>query len=451
MKINQIKQKIYKSLKIILSNESWLAFTLIGITFIFRLLVAMITFSEDNINSWADSKEYLWFAQQFAKGNFNPHWEVENHGLEVAPFIPSLITIFILLFDSPLWPFFIYNCIITSILVYVLYALGKHIFNSSVGFLISIWAMFYTDYFRFNIQLLKEPTVYLFLPLTILLMVLSVKNRERILYLVMSSVTFSILIHTDVRFLFFTPLFLMLFIIVKNTSLINRMKSILIWFVLCALFASPMIIRNYKVYGEIVLISPQTIQITKKFWKSNLDYYTLSLKDQVIHKQMLHEAKTLDPAFYEEKFYKFRFNEAIKDKDGKPPYRYGHYEKYLMAFIHYWQPVYFSSSYLFDGFRYQKWSIRHNISSLLFYGIFLPFYILGIVMVIRNKNNFGIFIASIPLAHCAMHVYVTLALERYRSSINFCIVLIALAYLVSQFEKLHKKNNSNFLQNSKKT
>ena len=73
---------------------------------------------------------------------------------------------------------------------------------------------------------------------------------------------------------------------------------------------------------------------------------------------MLHEDKTLDPAFYEENFYKFRFNEAIKDKDGKPPYRYGHYEKYLMAFIHYWQPVYFSSSYLFDGFRYQKWSIR---------------------------------------------------------------------------------------------
>ena len=96
-----------------------------------------------------------------------------------------------------------------------MYALGKHIFNSSVGYLISIWAMFYTDYFRFNIQLLKEPTVYLFLPLTILLMVLSVKNRERILYVVMSSVTFSILIHTDERFLFFTPLFLMLFIIVK--------------------------------------------------------------------------------------------------------------------------------------------------------------------------------------------------------------------------------------------
>ena len=430
-------------------NERNILLVLVLITFIFRLLVAITTFSENNIDSWADSKEYLWFAQQFAKGNFNPHWEIENHGLEVAPFIPSLITIFILLFDSPFWPFFIYNCIITSILVYVLYALGKHIFNSSVGYLISIWAMFYTDYFRFNIQLLKEPTVYLFLPLTILLMVLSVKNRERILYVVMSSVTFSILIHTDERFLFFTPLFLMLFIIVKNTSLINRMKSILIWFVLCALFASPMIIRNYKVYGEIVLISPQTIQITKKFWKSNLDYYTLSLKDQVIHKQMYYEDKFLDPELYEEKFYNFRSNEAIKDEGGKLPYKYGYYEKYLKAFIHYWQPVYFSSSYLFDGFRYQKWSIRHNVSSLLFYGIFLPFYFLGIVMVFKEKNKLGIFLASIPIMHCAMHVYITLALERYRSPINFCIVMIALAYLVRLSERFPSKNITKFVQKSK--
>ena len=227
------------------------------------------------------------------------------------------------------------------------------------------------------------------------------------------------------------------------------MKSILIWFVLCALFASPMIIRNYKVYGEIVLISPQTIQITKKFWKSNLDYYTLSLKDQVIHKQMYYEDKFLDPELYEEKFYNFRSNEAIKDEGGKLPYKYGYYEKYLKAFIHYWQPVYFSSSYLFDGFRYQKWSIRHNVSSLLFYGIFLPFYFLGIVMVFKEKNKLGIFLASIPIMHCAMHVYITLALERYRSPINFCIVMIALAYLVRLSERFPSKNITKFVQKSK--
>ena len=442
--------KIKKLFDKLQSNEKIAILSLVAITFIFRIIIALISFSENDINSWADSKEYLWFAQQFVNGNFNPHWEVENHGLEVAPFVPSLIAIFIFLFDSPYWPFFVYNCIITSILVSVLYALGKHIFNSYVGYLIALWALFYTDYFRFNIQLLKEPTVYLFLPLTVLLIILSIKYRARIIYVIMSSITFSVLIHTDERYLFVAPLFLILFIITKNISLIKRIKSSLLWLICCTILALPMMIRNYIVYDEIVLISPQTIQITNKFWKSNIKHYTLSFKDQVIHKQMLHEDKTLEPDSYEENFYKLRFNEAIKDKDGKLPYRYGHYEKYLMAFIHYWQPVYFSSSYLFDGFRYQKWSIRHNISSLLFYGMFLPFYILGIVMVIRNRNNFGIFIAFIPIAHCAMHVYVTLALERYRSPINFCVVLIAIAYLVNIFEKYHLKNHTNTVENDKK-
>ena len=214
-------KKLFDKLK---SNEKIAILLLVAITFIFRIIIALISFSENDINSWADSKEYLWFAQQFVNGNFNPHWEVENHGLEVAPFVPSLIAIFIFLFDSPYWPFFVYNCIITSILIYVLYALGKHIFNSYVGYLIALWAMFYTDYFRFNIQLLKEPTVYLFLTLTVLLIILSIKYRERIIYVTMSSITFSVLIHTDERYLFVAPLFLILFIIIKNISLIKRIK-----------------------------------------------------------------------------------------------------------------------------------------------------------------------------------------------------------------------------------
>ena len=313
-------KKLFDKIK---TNEKNAILVLVAITFIFRIIIALISFSEDDINSWADSREYLWFGQQFANGNFNPHWEVENHGLEVAPFVPSLVAIFILLFDSPYWPFFFYNCLITSIVVYVLYLLGKNIFNTYVGYLIALWAMFYTDYFRFNIQLLKEPTVYLFLPLTVLLTILSIKNRERIIYVIMSSITFSVLIHTDERYLFVAPLFLILFIIIKNISLIKRIKSSLIWLIFCIILALPMIIRNYKVYDEIVLISPQTIQITNKLWKSKIEYYTLSLKDQVIQKQMMHENKTLDPNSYEEEFYKFRFNEAIKEKDSKLPYKYG--------------------------------------------------------------------------------------------------------------------------------
>ena len=60
-----------------------------------------------------------------------------------------------------------------------------HISNPDYVGYISIGAdLFYTDYFRFNIQLLKEPTVYLLLPLTLLLIILSIKYRERIIYVI---------------------------------------------------------------------------------------------------------------------------------------------------------------------------------------------------------------------------------------------------------------------------
>ena len=141
--------------KIINYNELTIFIVLIVSTFILRILVAMLTFSEYQIDSWADSREFLWFGYQFSLGNFNPHCEVEDHGLVVGPFVPLLIAIFVNIFDSPLWPFFTYNCLSTSILVYILYLIGKNIFNKRVGLLIAIWAIFYPDFYRYNIQILN--------------------------------------------------------------------------------------------------------------------------------------------------------------------------------------------------------------------------------------------------------------------------------------------------------
>ena len=90
MKINYTNQKIKKFIHAIQYNELKFAISLIGICFSLRLLAAIFLFSENQIDSWADSKEYLWFGEQFALGNFNPYWDVENHGLIVGPYVPIL-------------------------------------------------------------------------------------------------------------------------------------------------------------------------------------------------------------------------------------------------------------------------------------------------------------------------------------------------------------------------
>ena len=439
MKINYTNQKIKKFIHAIQYNELKFAISLIGICFSLRLLAAIFLFSENQIDSWADSKEYLWFGEQFALGNFNPYWDVENHGLIVGPYVPILIAFFIKLFGSPLWPFFIYNCLITSFLTYVIYLLGKNIFNRKVGLLSALWSIFYTDFFRFNIQLLKEPTIYFFLPLTILLVVLSIRNKNKIIFLFGSSTAFSISMHADPRYFFFIPVILIPYLFI-NWTLIERLKTISLWMAFCLFFSMPMLIRNYNVYGEIIFISPQTISITNKLWKSNVEPYNKSFNQRLLDSAMSNFEND-NQSSAEEKYFNSRFENALKQSggEGRKPYRYGKYEKYFMAMKHYWQATYFTPNYLYRGFRYQKWSLKHNFSSLVFYGIFLPFYLFGFFLTIRNKNLIAIYIAIIPLFHSFMHTFALLPLERYRSHINFCIIIIGFWVIDLLYKNFTKK------------
>ena len=78
----------------------------------------------------------------------------------------------------------------------------------------------------------------------------------------------------------------------------------------------------------------------------------------------------------------------------------------------------------------------------MFYGIYLPFYFIGIYFLTKKRNLFGIYLAIIPLFHCVMHVYAILPLERYRSHINFCIILIGIwtiIYLLENYRLNRKK------------
>jgi hypothetical protein len=445
MKINHIKQKIEKAIHAIQYNELKFAFSLIGICFILRIAVALLTFSEDQVGSWADSKEFLWFGEQFSLGNFNPHWDVENHGLEVGPFIPLLIAVFIKLFPSPMWPFFVYNCLVTSIIPLVLYLIGKNIFNRKVGLFSAFWSIFSTDFFRYNIQFLKEPTVYLFFPLAVLFIILSIKNKNRIIYIFGSSTAFSILMHADPRYFFIFPILLIPYLFI-NWTFFQRIKKIFLWIIICIIFSTPMLIRNYNVYGEIIFISPQTIAITNILWESNIEPYNQSFNQQRLDKAVgFFDSDKFKTA--EEKYYENRLENALIESGGKGrvPYKYGNYEKYFMTFQHYWQPIFFFPNYLYYGFRYQKWSIKHNISSMMFYGIYLPFYFIGIYFLSKKRNLFGIYLAIIPLFHCVMHVYASLGLERYRSHINFCIILIAF-WTIIQFFSYYRLNNKTISQ-----
>lgn len=395
-----------KLLKYMENNEKCMLLLLVFFTLILRLIFTIVLF----LKTGATETQYLYWGEQFAQGNW-----VEPKGLTsgmiVAPYISLLLTLFIKLFSEPILPFYIYNVILTTLVVPVLYLIGKELFNKQVGWLILTWGIFFPEFFKYSPTILKESTLFFLIPFTILMLIKSIKEPEKAKYIFYSSLSFAVLIHTDERFVFYLPVFACGFFLIKPFQLGKVLKSFSIWFVIIFILSIPWNIRNYLVYDQLVIISPRTTAFTSNFWGDNLTKLEFYDYDRTLNRN-------------KEKFstrsQKFEQLYSISPKE----YRKG--EVKLRAFINFWQPAYFKPAYITYGFRPQKWSWPHNLASIFFYGIFIPFYIISFFLLVKEKYWLGIFLSMIPIIHSLLHSFLVSPLERYRSTITFIIVLMAL-------------------------
>ena len=208
-------------------------------------------------------------------------------------------------------------------------------------------------------------------------------------------------------------------------------KPVLIWSGIIILLNIPWVIRNYKVYDQLVVISPRTTAITSYFWGEKVTHLNFSSYENARDRN-------------KEKFSErsATFEKSYSDA----PRSFTRAGVKVRAFINFWQPAYFKPQYITYGFRPQKWSLQHNIASILFYGMFLPFYLAGLVIFFRKKYALGLFIAMIPLIHSLLHMYLVSPLERYRSPISFIVVVIGFWNLNLIFEGVIKMLSTNDLK-----
>jgi 4-amino-4-deoxy-L-arabinose transferase-like glycosyltransferase len=347
---------------------------------------------------------------QIAKGDWTPMFD-ESQYMRVGPMLPLLIAFFIKIFGNPNLPVFIYNIIITSLVVPVLYYLGKEIFNRKIGWFIAIWGLLYMDFFKYNPRLLKEPTVFFFLPLTLFLLIRAYQSNKNFKYLLLSALSFAWLIHADERYFIYFPVFSLIFCLKNPFNLKQIFRSIAVWVILVFLLMLPWNIHNYKVFGQVVIISPRATAFTSRFWGKNLSGVDFNYKEQT--NSYINELNTFKTEKNEEKY-------------GITPHEYKGFELYVKSFINFWQPAFFKATYIQHGARLVKWSWRHNLLSLVFYGFFLPLYVIGLVLLVINFNPLGLFFGMIPIIHSLFHTYMIWTMERYRSPVVFIVVMIGI-------------------------
>jgi len=385
--------------------------TLFFLTLLLRSVYVFFVYKNEGFSNWNDDRYYLLLGEQIAAGNWYPTAPGEAY-MRVAPWIPIVVAAFIRIFGDPVFPFFIYNILLSGILVIVLFRLGKELLNVPAAWLMALWACFNIEFFKYVPHILKEPTIYLLIP-AILLFLINF-NKNNFYSLVLSALLFTVLIHTDERYFIYLPVFPLLILFKKQICIKRKIKGIIIWVLTVVLLMIPWTIRNYKLYDQVVIISHRTTQFTSKLWGKDLYHMKFFTEDPVKANKNT-SSEILEGS-----------NNVIEGSLKKS----GKYNLYIKTFINIWRPAYFNSVEViyswWDQPRNQVWSMRHNLVSLVFYGIFLPFYLIGLIMLIVKKNPFMVLIGLLPLINSLLHTYLVMPEERYRYPFVFIIVMTAI-------------------------
>lgn len=391
-------------------NRAITLFSLFAISFILRASITFQKFSNNGIEKWTDSLLYVKDGMDFFRGDFYP--QNSRHGFMIeGPTIPLVIAASKYVTGNPVIPILVINCLLGSLLVYVLFAMGKLIMSPRLGYILAIWSVFNYNLIRFCSQTYKEPFNFFLFPLVILLLLNVIKNKQVILNTVLSSLVFSLLIHTDERFFAYSVVFIAIFVFFVTSK--NRLKLLSLWAGVLVLTMIPWTIRNYNQFGQVVLLTPRTTVFTSALWGKTFAEPHFSTKESI--------DETID-LYLEGARSRGLVSSQVKI--------YGKYERYLYAFYHYWKPTYFKITYIQYGTRAIRWSLSHNTISILFYGIFLPLYIMGMILAIAKRHWLMTLLGAIPIYHSIVHTVMIWPLERYRLPADFLVVLVAVWALV---------------------
>lgn len=407
-----------------------------------RLIYITFLYSNDFHNNLSDDIAYMNLADQMIKqGIFVT--DLENLGLYssvVGPGIGWLLIPVILLFGTNWLPVFITTAIISSIIPALIYRLSKLLVSQNAAFLAGTWSVFYMPFVKYTLSAGKD----IWMTLLLILLILSLfrlKKNPRTVLLIAISIIYTFLFHLDERFLLISPLIIIYFLFFTGLGKSTRFKQTALFIAFVLLLSIPWTIRNHIVYDKIILISVRTAPYTDKiFGYTPIEYFPshegrwyLSPKqlDSIQNDEIVSEIeKTLEPQHID----------AIKN--GNLPHKFTSWETMKATFVNFWQPIDLQPSYYQSGFRFDPmWSLKHNLSIGLTYGVILLFSLYGIYMFFKNYHPDFFFIILLILLYSAIHVFlIPFTHYRYRIPIDPYIIILGCYGIQSLYTKWLRRN-----------
>lgn len=401
--------------KNVVSNK--VVFYLLLSFLILRIGVVIIAGQKDFWGS--DAVSYNGFAAAILQ---NSDWLINPNfiGDYRPPGYPMFIAIIYAIFGiNNFLTVYIFQAIISTLMCLFIYKLSKKIFNDKVAVLSLIWSGFYIFYLQYIRMLLRETLIFFFIIVffySLYLYLTDETKKTRNFWLF--SIIYFLLIHTDPRYLFYLPFLIILFIIYQPFW--RGVKRYFTFLGITILLMIPWAIRNYIAYDGFVLINTRTLDLTE----SNVSMWLKPLRMEKI--------KSLDssyPTEGEREIIKKGGNpnnrpaeeiEAIKSGAKAPISNIG---RRLWNLREQWRVWKFAGSYKPSGKFIGVWSLKHNLSSGICYGILLPFMIFSIFYIFIKKDKIIWFLIFPPVIQTILHILMW-GKDRYRNPIDSFIIML---------------------------
>jgi len=195
------------------------------ITFLIRLVIGLYNYKNEVWNNFRDDIGRQRFANSIIVNGFVP--EVDNYStIEsiIAPVIPVILAIKTRFFGESWLPIFILNAFLGAISCLLIYYIASHFFTKKIAFLAFAWASLYPNFIRYIGTAGSEPWIVFLFALVFLFVIKSIDAKKINYHLIFYSLFFTLLFHTDERYISYCLLFT-LFLFIGNSRLFLKLKK----------------------------------------------------------------------------------------------------------------------------------------------------------------------------------------------------------------------------------
>jgi 4-amino-4-deoxy-L-arabinose transferase-like glycosyltransferase len=426
-------------------NEKLFLATLFLSALLIRLVFVLYQYENDVVDTFGDDKAYKHYGEEVLRqGIFVTDLEaLGSYAGAVGPGMGWILGIIFLFFGNNWISVFIVNAFVGALVPVAIYFSCKHLVNKKIAAIVSCYSIFYIFFIKYTASAGKDLWMVFLLLITIYLLIKSAEKKRGTIYLFALAIVFVFLIHLDERFMVYSPLLFIVIVSRGQFPVKTRISRALLFAVLVILLMIPWSVRNYRVYERVILISIRTNPFTEKFFgyeqKKYLEddyrsrwYISPDRIDSIINGQV----RTHDCGI------EITPGQIEAMKKGKLPRDFTKAEYYRKAVFRLWQPFTPKyGTYCQEGYRFLRWSPRHNVGVILSYSwllLFLPF---GFYYLFRNNRFSFYLLLSILVLHTLLHVlFVPFIDDRYRIPVDPYIIMISFAGLVFLIGKANKKS-----------